>query len=68
MTVWLSWYLMQSMSEYARDLSPLENGGVLLEWRSEEDHIIVDLRGPATALFTDAIGSCRTPSFDAAGA
>jgi integrative and conjugative element protein (TIGR02256 family) len=44
--VWLSSRVMQSMSEYARDLSPLENGGILLGWRSGEDRIIADLRGP----------------------
>ncbi|WP_456862863.1 Mov34/MPN/PAD-1 family protein [Bradyrhizobium sp. USDA 4503] len=37
---------MQSMVESARDLSPLENGGILLGWRSGEDRIVVDLRGP----------------------
>lgn len=45
MTVWLSRHVMQTLSEYARDLSSLENRGVLLGWRSKEDHIIVDLRG-----------------------
>jgi integrative and conjugative element protein (TIGR02256 family) len=44
--VWLSSHVMQSMCDYARDLSPLENGGVLLGWRSGEDRIVVDLRGP----------------------
>jgi integrative and conjugative element protein (TIGR02256 family) len=37
---------MQSMSEYAQELSSLENGGIFLGWRSGEDRIIVDLRGP----------------------
>ncbi|MGY3424188.1 MULTISPECIES: Mov34/MPN/PAD-1 family protein [unclassified Bradyrhizobium] len=46
MTVWLSSRVMQSMSEDAQDLSPLENGGILLGWRSGEDCIVVDLRGP----------------------
>lgn len=46
MTVWLSSPVMQSMALYARELSPLENGGILLGWRSGEDRIIVDLRGP----------------------
>ncbi|WP_312002358.1 Mov34/MPN/PAD-1 family protein [Bradyrhizobium hereditatis] len=46
MIVWLSSRVMQSMVECARDLSPLENGGILLGWRSGEDRIIVDLRGP----------------------
>ncbi|MDE5465936.1 MULTISPECIES: Mov34/MPN/PAD-1 family protein [unclassified Bradyrhizobium] len=46
MTVWLSSRVMQSMSEDAQDLSPLENGGILLGWRSGEDRIVVDLRGP----------------------
>ncbi|MDE5457246.1 hypothetical protein GWE18_31385 [Bradyrhizobium sp. CSA112] len=46
MTVWLSSPVMRSMSEFARDLSPLENGGILLGWRSGEDRVIVDLRGP----------------------
>jgi integrative and conjugative element protein (TIGR02256 family) len=45
-TVWLSSHVMRSMCRYARELSPLENGGVLLGWRSGEDRIIVDLRGP----------------------
>ncbi|KRR18654.1 hypothetical protein CQ14_39420 [Bradyrhizobium lablabi] len=46
MIVWLSSRVMHSMAECARDLSPLENGGILLGWRSGEDRIIVDLRGP----------------------
>lgn len=46
MIVWLSSHVMQSMIENARDLLPLENGGILLGWRSGEDRIIVDLRGP----------------------
>jgi integrative and conjugative element protein (TIGR02256 family) len=46
MTVWLSSRVMQSMSECARDLSPLENGGILLGWRSDQDRIVVDLRDP----------------------
>ncbi len=46
MIVWLSSHVMHSMGEYARNLSPLENGGILLGWRSGEDCIIVDLRGP----------------------
>src|SRR4051812_37824791 len=37
---------MQLMCGYAGELSPLENGGVLLGWRSGEDRIVVDLRGP----------------------
>lgn len=46
MTVWLSSQVMQSMCAYAHELSPLENGGILLGWRSDEDRIIVGLRGP----------------------
>jgi integrative and conjugative element protein (TIGR02256 family) len=45
-TVWLSSRVLRSMSEFAGDLSPLENGGILLGWRSGEDRVIVDLRGP----------------------
>ncbi|MBB4365010.1 integrative and conjugative element protein (TIGR02256 family) [Bradyrhizobium sp. CIR18] len=45
-TVWLSSQVMQRMCSLARDLSPLENGGILLGWRSGEDLIVVDLRGP----------------------
>ncbi|WP_376709024.1 Mov34/MPN/PAD-1 family protein [Bradyrhizobium diversitatis] len=45
-SVWLSSRVMQCMSSYALDLSPLENGGILLGWRSGEDVTIVDLRGP----------------------
>jgi integrative and conjugative element protein (TIGR02256 family) len=44
--VWLSSQVMQSMCRYARELSPLENGGILLGWRSGEDRIVADLRGP----------------------
>lgn len=46
MTVWLSEHVMQSLSVHAQDFSPLENGGILLGWRSGEDCIVVDLRGP----------------------
>ncbi|KRP86923.1 hypothetical protein AOQ72_02780 [Bradyrhizobium yuanmingense] len=46
MTVWLSARVMESMCDCAQELSPLENGGILLGWRSGEDRIIVDLRGP----------------------
>jgi integrative and conjugative element protein (TIGR02256 family) len=46
MTVWLSKNVMQRTCRYARELSPLENGGIILGWRSDEDLVIVDLRGP----------------------
>lgn len=46
MIVWLSSRVMQSMREYVRDLAPLENGGILLGWRSGENRIIAELRGP----------------------
>ncbi|MDF0582041.1 Mov34/MPN/PAD-1 family protein [Bradyrhizobium yuanmingense] len=46
MTVWLASRVLQSMSTYAQELRPLENGGILLGWRSGEDRIVVDLRGP----------------------
>jgi hypothetical protein len=60
--VWLSSRVMQSMSEYAQGLSPLENGGILLGWRSGEDRIIADLRGPGLSHFTGDISSCRITS------
>lgn len=44
--IWLSSHVLRLMCRYARELSPLENGGVLLGWRSGEDYVIVDLRGP----------------------
>jgi integrative and conjugative element protein (TIGR02256 family) len=44
--VWLSSHVLRLMCEYAGELSPLENGGVLLGWRSGDDRIVVDLRGP----------------------
>lgn len=46
MKVWLSSHVMQLMCDYARDLSPLENGGIVLGWRSGKDRIVVDIRGP----------------------
>jgi integrative and conjugative element protein (TIGR02256 family) len=46
MIVWLSSHVMALMCEYGRELAPLENGGILLGWRSGEDRIVVDLRGP----------------------
>ncbi len=46
MIVWLSSHVLRLMCRYARELSPLENGGFLLGWRSGEDRIVVDLRGP----------------------
>lgn len=46
MKVWVSVHVIQLAREYARQLSPLENGGNLLGWRSGEDRIIIDLRGP----------------------
>ncbi|WP_082646313.1 Mov34/MPN/PAD-1 family protein [Bradyrhizobium valentinum] len=44
--VWLSSHVLRLMCRHARELSPLENGGILLGWRSGEYHIVVDLRGP----------------------
>jgi integrative and conjugative element protein (TIGR02256 family) len=46
MVVWLSSDVMQLICKHARELSPLENGGIILGWRSGEDRIIADLRGP----------------------
>jgi integrative and conjugative element protein (TIGR02256 family) len=46
MIVWLSSRVMETMQEYGRELFPLENGGILLGWRSGEDRVVVDLRGP----------------------
>jgi integrative and conjugative element protein (TIGR02256 family) len=46
MTVWLSSQVVDLMCEYGRELFPLENGGIFLGWRSDEDRIVVDLRGP----------------------
>lgn len=46
MKVWLSSHVMHLMCKFARDFSPLENGGILLGWRSGQDRIILDLRGP----------------------
>ncbi|WP_194473386.1 Mov34/MPN/PAD-1 family protein [Bradyrhizobium sp. CCBAU 51753] len=46
MIIWLSSHALRLMCVYARELSPLENGGILLGWRSGEDYVVVDLRGP----------------------
>ncbi|WP_198028161.1 Mov34/MPN/PAD-1 family protein [Bradyrhizobium murdochi] len=46
MIVWLSSHVLRLMCRHARELSPLENGGILLGWRSGEYDIVVDLRGP----------------------
>jgi integrative and conjugative element protein (TIGR02256 family) len=46
MKVWLSSLVMRAMCQRARELVPLENGGILLGWRAGEDRVVTDLRGP----------------------
>ncbi|WP_271611686.1 Mov34/MPN/PAD-1 family protein [Bradyrhizobium sp. CCBAU 21362] len=48
MTTWLPSHVLRQIRSYARELFPLENGGILLGWRSGEDHVVVDLRGPGS--------------------
>lgn len=46
MKVWLTAQVAQAMRQHARKLCPLETGGILLGWRSGEDRVVVDMRGP----------------------
>src|SRR5215216_4309373 len=46
MKVWLSSHVMRAMCQHARELAPLENGGILLGWRAGKDQVVIDLRGP----------------------
>lgn len=46
MIVWLSSRVLETMREYGRELFPLEDGGILLGWRSGDDRVVVDVRGP----------------------
>ncbi|RUV82102.1 hypothetical protein EOA60_21990 [Mesorhizobium sp. M1A.F.Ca.IN.020.06.1.1] len=46
MTVWISAHVLRVVYVSANELSPLETGGFLLGWRSGQDRVVVDLRGP----------------------
>ena len=46
MKVWLASHVMRIMHRHAAELCPLETGGILLGWRSGEDSVVTDMRGP----------------------
>lgn len=43
---WIASHVMQVMCRHAAEFCPLETGGILLGWRSGEDCVVVDMRGP----------------------
>lgn len=46
MKVWIASPVMQAMCRHAAELCPLETGGILLGWRSGEECVVIDMRGP----------------------
>lgn len=49
MKVWIASSVMQEMCRHAAELSPLETGGIMLGWRSGNDCVVADMRGPGLA-------------------